>query len=279
MDRRLDTREDGKRYQGYPAEGQNVWWVLWTGFCEGDWNMAVDEWLMATAADRPPTLRLYGWHRPTVSLGRNERWRGAVRLAELHRLGVRLVRRPTGGRAVLHHRELTYSVTGVPDRDAALCGRLEETLARIATALSAGLRQLGVEAAIVERRTPQGRRKGPCFESATRYELRARGAKVVGSAQYRTATAFLQHGSIPAYPTLSDLHRIAGVEPRVSEKSDKPAPWRNLAADETGRAIVRGFRESFAARVEQRGQGDLDLDAVRHLASRRYAHAAWTFRR
>src|SRR3990172_7889558 len=87
-----------------PRKPRMTWWVLWTGFADAAWNMATDEWLLNTSPERPPTLRLYGWSHPTVSLGRNECWRKAVRRERLGPAGVRLVRRPTGGRAVFHHR-------------------------------------------------------------------------------------------------------------------------------------------------------------------------------
>jgi lipoate-protein ligase A len=279
MDWHVKSKDWKESSPKIPAEAQDSWWVIWTGFQDGAWNMAVDEWLMATAADRPPTLRLYGWRRPTISLGRNERWRGAANLAALDQAGVRLVRRPTGGRAVLHHRELTYSVTGAQARNPRLGARLEETLELIGLALSAGLRHLGVDAVPEERHSPLGRREGPCFETATRFELRARGSKVVGSAQYRTSESFLQHGSIPAYPTLGALYRLAGKNAQREVKEGAPEQWRHLGADETARAIVLGFAETFSARVAQKGVRDLDLKAVSELVRRRYAHAVWTFRR
>ena len=193
-------------------------------------------------------------------------------------MGVRLVRRPTGGRAVLHYRELTYSVTGTPGRVPGLGERLEETLERIGCALVAGLGHLGVKATLARRRTPVGRSEGPCFEAATRFELSARGSKVVGSAQYRTSEAFLQHGSIPAYPTLPDLYRLKGRAPR-DPIMQAPEAWRGLSAADTVEAMVRGFADTLAARVVRRQIGDLDLAAVSNLARKRYAHAAWTFRR
>lgn len=241
--------------------------------------MAVDEWLMTTAGRRPPTLRLYGWRQPTLSLGRNERWRPVVQPARLARSQVRLVRRPTGGRAVLHHRELTYSVTASLERYPALGLRLEETLERIADALVSGLARIGVSASIRRRREPLGRQGGACFESTTRFELLGHRGKLVGSAQYRTPASFLQHGSIPAYPTLRDLHALGGADGPAVLADGGPEPWASMAPDAVGRALSFGFVERFEAPLLCKGLEILDRGAVANLESRRYAHAEWTFRR
>jgi lipoate-protein ligase A len=263
-----------------PADdGCQPWWVLWTGFADGAWNMAVDEWLMSTAVARPPTLRLYGWRFPTVSLGRNERWRRAVDPLRLARAQVRLVRRPTGGRAVLHHRELTYSVTAPLARYPELGQRLEDTLDRIARALLAGLSRLGVTASVRRRTEPLGRQEGACFASTTRFELVSGGTKRVGSAQYRTAAAFLQHGSIPAYPTLRELDRLAARNENAVPGKLEPEPWATLAPDHVGQSMAFGFAHSFGAGVRWQGLKILDARGVANLQRSRYAHAEWTFRR
>jgi len=280
MERNLTSVERDPNDDSESAEhGGRPWWVLWTGFADGAWNMAVDEWLMSTAAERPPTLRLYGWRLPTVSLGRNERWRRAVDPLRLARLRVRLVRRPTGGRAVLHHRELTYSVTAPAGRYPDLGLRLEDTLDRIARALVLGLSQLGVAASVRRRSEPFGRQEGACFASTTRFELVSEGAKRVGSAQYRTPEAFLQHGSIPAYPTLRDLDRLAARCGDVSEGEFEPEPWAVMSPDRVGRNLALGFAQGFGARVQWKGLEILDARGVANLQRRRYAHAEWTFRR
>lgn len=279
MEREFQDRNHLSDASGPPPEDERGWHVLWTGLSDGAWNMAVDEWLMATARQRPPTVRIYGWRYPTVSLGRNERWRPAVNPARLARAKVRLVRRPTGGRAVLHHRELTYSVTASVDRFPALGGRLEETLERIAAALVTGLARAGVSASVVRRSEPVGRQKGACFESSTRFELVSGRGKLVGSAQYRTPHAFLQHGSIPAYPTLRDLYALSGAVGGVPPKEGEPEVWSSMAPDEMGKALVEGFADSFGSGVVFRSLGDLDGGAVADLVRRRYAHAEWTFRR
>jgi lipoate-protein ligase A len=258
------------------------WCVLWTGWSDGCWNMAVDEWLLTTARLRPPTLRVYGWRRPTVSLGRNERWQRVVCLDRLAQTGARLVRRPTGGRAVFHHRELTYSVTAPHSHHARLGGRLEETLACVSEALAAAFSSLGVHATIVRKHRPAGRQEGLCFESTTRYELTSGGHKVAGNAQCRTASGFLQHGSIPIYSPVTPLERLgprAQLPVTVVDSGTPLAAWARNSLDSLGLSLAGAFRDHFGASLVWLTRNQIDRDGVRALLTRRYAHPQWTFRR
>lgn len=139
-------------------------------------------------------LRLYGWSAPTLSFGRNQRVCGdsGYDPDRLRDRGIAAVRRPTGGRSILHDREVTYSVTA---RDDAL-GKLSESYARINRLLIAGLNALGVEARVAStaRALPPG--PTPCFDHPSNGELVHAGRKLVGSAQWRQDSALLQHGSI-----------------------------------------------------------------------------------
>ena len=176
-------------------------------------------------------MRVYSWARPTLSLGRNQTARGHYDLARAQDAGVDFVRRPTGGRAVLHHREVTYSVTA----PAAALGTARESYARINRLLLSSLRSLGVEAAVAGRRA-RALVPGiaPCFDLPGEGELTAGGAKLVGSAQWRDAAAMLQHGSIlveddqalaasllngPASPPppAASLRALLGRAPSVSD--------------------------------------------------------------
>jgi lipoate-protein ligase A len=270
----------------HPAE---EWWFVYSGEGDADWNMAVDEWLLATAPSRPPVLRLYGWARPTVSLGRNERWRDVVDLGRLGEAGVSLVRRPTGGRAVLHDREITYSVTSPSGTGDAWTARLETALARVSGALVRGLGKLGVAARFSRRgagpaQTPgMGPGGSPlCFESVTRYELLAGDVKVVGSAQCRTERAFLQHGSIPLAPALAALWRLG---PRNRPCPEEQPPPGGLAAlrcrphEELCRELAAGFEDELGRPGLWRGEEILDGPQVRALVEAKYAADGWTLRR
>jgi len=170
------------------------WRLLLVPPRSGAENMARDAGLMDRARKTGEAVfSVYGWTRPTLSLGRNQTARGEYDLAEARQREIEIVRRPTGGRALLHSREVTYSVTGPIEQSESLA----DAYARINRILLLGLRKLGVNASEAERanETP---RPGllPCFAAPTEGELVTQNGKLVGSAQYRENGALLQHGSI-----------------------------------------------------------------------------------
>ncbi len=156
-------------------------------------NMARDHGLAASLPPGRGVVRFYRWRRPTVSLGRNETSRGRWDSARLAEEGVELVRRPTGGRTVLHDRELTYAVVA----PAAGPGSMRRLYHAVNRALVAGLVSLGIPARSAPRvqRTP-GPDAGPCFAAPAEGEVVVAGLKLVGSAQVRLDGRLLQHGSI-----------------------------------------------------------------------------------
>lgn len=170
-----------------------AWRLILDEACDGSWNMAVDAAMLSARArgETPPTLRLYRWRKPTVSLGRFQSV-GDLDTEALRAFGVDVVRRPTGGRGVLHDDELTYSVVagfedGIP-RGVMSSYRL------LSRALAEAYRRLGVPAEITAR--PRGdRAAGACYLHATQADLSLGAAKLSGSAQVWESDACLQHGS------------------------------------------------------------------------------------
>lgn len=176
--------------------------------------MAVDEMLLdGIQADVPYTLRFYTWRVPTVSLGYMQPWRQGVDVELARRLDVDLVRRPTGGRAVLHNDELTYSLVG-PSDYGPLAGGVVETYRRLAEGLCRGLRHFGADVDVVRPVGKQGRpgRTGACFSSRSRYELTYGHRKLVGSAQRRSDGRVLQHGSMPIGRPDARFWRVLGAD-------------------------------------------------------------------
>jgi lipoyl(octanoyl) transferase len=184
-----------------------TWRLILSPPADGADNMALDEALMHRArATGDWTFRVYGWSAPTLSLGRNQTARGAYRSDLLYKRGIAVVRRPTGGRAILHHREATYSVTG-PVRHA---GELGESYQRINRLLVAGLAALGVDARVVDGHDRRTRETAvahadaksstpgllPCFDYPSPGEIVYGARKLIGSAQWRCDGALLQHGSL-----------------------------------------------------------------------------------
>jgi len=176
--------------------------------------MAVDEMLLNGASTSAAfTLRFYTWRVPTVSLGYMQPWRQGIDAKLARRLEVALVRRPTGGRAVLHSDELTYSLVG-PSEHGPLAGGVVETYRRLAEGLCRGLRHLGADVDVVRPvgREERRRRTGACFSSRSRYELTHDDRKLVGSAQRRSDGRVLQHGSMPIGRPDARFWRVLGAD-------------------------------------------------------------------
>jgi lipoate-protein ligase A len=249
-------------------------------------NMALDDVLLDRArATGECVLRVYGWAAPTLSFGRHQRACGLYDPARLAERGVDAVRRPTGGRAVLHHREITYSVTAPTGALAPHGAPLREAYARINRLLLAALRRLGVDACEAR---PAGRAPRPdgsaCFEVPTGGELvldTARGAaKLVGSAQWQESGALLQHGSILVDDDQSTVGRLtARPLPEVPPPATlRAALGRAPTLDETAAAFDAALRE-----LEDPDPRPLDVDPpLRAALDRtrvRYLDPAWTWRR
>ena len=190
------------------------WRFIYTGQGDPYFNMAVDEALLSSVQDgSSPILRLYEWNPPGVSIGYFQKVNKTVDIDKCLRKGVKLVRRITGGRAVLHNEELTYSFSGSCKIFPELGDNIFETYKQISKALLSSLSILGVEAqwvkpsgGMINKEDPAYKKESkpytknsfilPCFSSFSRYEISFQGKKLIGSAQRRFGDFFLQHGSI-----------------------------------------------------------------------------------
>jgi lipoate-protein ligase A len=222
--------------------GTRRWSVLESRAADGATNMATDAALLAHArATGEATLRLYSWSRPTLSFGRHERTRGRFDADRLRAANVDVVRRPTGGRALLHHREVTYSVTAPVGDAASLRERCDLINARLLRALEL----LGVTAGPAGARAPTQRPgSSACFAEPNRGEIVADGRKVIASAQYVEDGAFLQHGSILLH---DDQARIAELclesESPTTAISLSALLARDVSESEVREAVVAAFGE------------------------------------
>ena len=184
----------------------NPWRLLLTPAARGAWNMAVDEAILQNIGrgDSPATLRLYAWNPACLSLGHAQPF-ADVDPARLKERGWEVVRRATGGRAILHTDELTYSVTGSAE-EPLLTGGVLESYNRIAQALLLAVRNLELNVEMKEGRENDHALPNPvCFEVPSTYEITVNGKKLIGSAQARKKEGVLQHGSLPL---TGDLTRI-----------------------------------------------------------------------
>jgi lipoate-protein ligase A len=247
----------------------------------GAWNMAVDEFLFRTLPDSPKTVvRFYQWERPTASLGYGQDVAKVIDLDFCRANGVDIVRRITGGKLVLHHREVTYSVCS---SDAET---FTETLAGsyklISQGLMKGLERMGLRPVLADKAPPfYARGTMPCFSHPAQDEVELGGLKIIGSAQKRVATRFLQHGSIP-------LAADEGLLKSVSFRKADPAKIRMTSLSEAlGRPIdfswavehfVSGLAEHFETPFVPLEFSSEDLAQIDVLAREKYASESWTLR-
>ncbi len=261
-----------------------AWRLLLDPPAKGAWNMAVDEVLLdgVAAGSAPPTLRFYEWAPACLSLGYFQPF-DVVDVVGCRTLGVDIVRRPTGGRAILHDRELTYSVA-LPLRLLGDDGGVLPSYHRLSQALERGLNRLGVPAVTAPESAAQpGPAHGPvCFDRPSAHEILLDGRKLVGSAQVRRATAILQHGSILIEPRIDRLlvclrlpdgpaGRIEDGVAGLAEVGDfEPARIAGVLAD--------AFAEQFGASLAPGTLRPDERRAAEALAASKYQTVAWTER-
>ncbi|MCE2802793.1 MAG: lipoate--protein ligase family protein [Gemmatimonadota bacterium] len=257
------------------------WSLLDSGPAAGVENMSTDLALLAhTRSTGRAVLRIYAWSRPTLSLGRNERARGSIHAPALRAEGIEVVRRPTGGRALLHDHEITYSI-------AAPVGTmtLRESYVAINALLLDALARLGVAATAIARDPAERRALRPdgaaCFAEPGEGEIVVGGAKLVGSAQWREEGALLQHGSILLG---DDQPRIARLRPPgTPEHPIAPAATltgalgRPVTYAEVRDALVAALTDAIGAVPSPLDPTSLRPSLARLLIST--ADPNWTWRR
>jgi len=186
----------------------DTWRLLITSPARGAWNMAVDEAILESAGRGAvlPTLRLYGWEPACLSLGYAQSYKD-VDADRLRARGWDVVRRATGGRAILHIDELTYSVTAPPD-EPRVQGSVLESYHRLARALVGAVRGLGLPVEMEKNTPASGDARGPvCFEVPSAYEIVVDGKKLIGSAQARKKEACSNTGHFRCTATWLALPR------------------------------------------------------------------------
>jgi lipoyl(octanoyl) transferase len=261
-----------------------TWRLLCHAPEDGAWNMAVDE-AVADAVGRghsPPTLRWYGWRRPTVSLGRLQRVGGGPLAATCARLDIPMVRRPTGGRAVLHAAELTYSLA-LPAANPLARGPVQRSYAAIAEGLLEGLRRLGVRPADGETTGREGTpRSAACFQTRTLPAILVEGRKLLGSAQRRWTRGLLQHGSLLLEFDLGLHQSLFPDWPR--EEAAQRVTWLGaLLPVLPSRAgligtLTEGMAAGYGVRFEPGELSGAEAAHARELAVHPYGDPGWTLR-
>ncbi|MFB3816787.1 MAG: biotin/lipoate A/B protein ligase family protein [Candidatus Methylomirabilales bacterium] len=249
---------------------------------DGPWNMAVDEAIAASVGEgsSPPTLRLYGWQPPTVSLGYLQP--AAALVPACRTLRIPLVRRPTGGRAVLHDQERTYSLA-LPWAPPWSLRSVPERFRLLAGGLIGGLARLGVEAVLADGREPAAgaRAEAACFRVRRQPAVLCRGRKLAGAAERRFPTALLQHGSLllrfdaalhgavfPAWP--SPERQVVWLEAVLGRLPD---------LERLDAALAAGWETALGLACRPGHLTPAEAEAARRLAAERYGASAWTLQR
>jgi lipoate-protein ligase A len=263
------------------------WRIILSDPGDGSTNMAIDEailWAVSRGLSAP-TLRLYAWEPACLSLGRAQP-ASEVDQERLQALGYGLVRRPSGGRAILHIDELTYSVC-MQKNDPLARGGVMPVYRRLSAGLLSGLDEIGLRASSDAIGPCRAVARAVCFEQRSHYEVTVAERKLLGSAQWRQGGGVLQHGSLPLR---GDIGRICDVLAFVSSSERERARGRvrqrasTLAGalgwevewDHVVGAFLRGF--SCALKV-QLHRGELSLDEQQYaedLRARKYTQPEWT---
>ncbi len=237
--------------------------------------MALDHALALCVSSGSGVVRLYGWERPTVSFGRNEPAVGLYSLDAARERGIDYVRRPTGGRAVLHDKELTYAVAA-PLR---ALGGARHAYRRINEALAAALRSLGAAVELSPAGAASAPDAGPCFQSPAEGEIVTAGRKLVGSAQARINGALLQHGSIILSGDQSVLAELCAGIGNPTEPATLEETIERVTVDTVSEAVAESMKAVFGGSWSEGGYDGAEIDEADRLEAERYAQESWTWRR
>jgi lipoyl(octanoyl) transferase len=245
-------------------------------------QMAIDEalYLLADA----PVLRFYTWKKPTLSLGFFQDYKRVVSESFIMHNNIDVVRRITGGRAVLHQFEVTYALGG-PLKNHFADKSLQETYLLIAEALNRGLKSLGVPHSFFSKDSsgPQARRESSlpqCFVAVSRYEIAKDAQKIIGSAQKRSRDRFVQHGSILLdFDVAFQNGCILNPDPQIEKKVAplNPMLGRALSLTEVVEHFSKAFEEQFQITTERSEMDKNELDLIRSL-EQKYQSTEWTER-
>lgn len=232
---------------------KNIWYLLETEHMPGFENMQFDLQLLEKyiLENSKPILRFYSWEKITLSIGRNQKIED-INLEQCKKRGIDVVKRPTGGKAVLHQGELTYSIVG--GRKDHFPVNIFESYKEISKAIILGLEQITKDQKFLIGDKPNSDYKSQsfCFSSSTVSDINYAGKKIVGSAQYRKGDNFLQHGTILINQDFSILKSLFNHEINTDELVNLSeilgfTPSHNQVKD----CIIKGFKEYFSVNFEK----------------------------
>ncbi|WP_251520681.1 MULTISPECIES: lipoate--protein ligase family protein [Staphylococcus] len=273
-----------------------TWNFINTGSRDPFYNMALDEALLnfVSRGEIDPVIRFYTWDPATLSIGYFQRLTKEIDIDKVNEKGYGLVRRQTGGRGVLHDKELTYSVI-VPESHPEMPSTITEAYRVISEGLLQGFKSLGFDAHFAIPRTKEEKdklkqpRSAVCFDSPSWYELVVEGRKIAGSAQVRQKGVILQHGSLLQDIDIEDLFDMfkfkndrlkakmkeAFVEKAVAinDISD-----RHITIDEMEEAFEQGFKQGLNIDFKPLTLTDAQQQEVNELIEK-YKSDEWNYRK
>jgi len=267
---------------------RSVWRLIQDGPHSAPHNMGIDEAILESVASREqaPTLRFYAWQPPSISIGYAQS-AADFDEARIASAGLGFVRRPSGGRGVLHRHEVTYCIC-CPDDDWRVAGGVTQSYHRLSEGFLTGLRRLGLDGAMASGAEHEKVASAACFNAPSRYELTATGRKLVGSAQWRSGGGVLQHGSVPLdgdvaeivdYLALSETERArarnvllrhAGT---VAQAVGRPVSFTEVAA-----AIAAGLAECLDIEWSEACLSVAETARAESLAANKYSTDGWNRR-
>ncbi|PLR99914.1 lipoate--protein ligase family protein [Bacillus sp. T33-2] len=276
---------------------KEVWRFIDSGAGSPSFNMALDEALLDWHSEGkiPPVIRFYGWNPATLSIGYFQKIDKEIDMDAVRQHGLGFVRRPTGGRGVLHEDELTYSVI-VSEQHPEMPSTVTEAYRVISEGILKGFQQLGLEAYFAVPKTAEERdslknpRSAVCFDAPSWYELVVEGRKVAGSAQTRQKGVILQHGSILLNLDEDKLFSLFKYpNERVKERMQKAFKTKAVAINEISprkislkdavAAFKEGFEEGLNISLEPYSLTAEEMVYVNKLAMEKYESREWNFKR
>jgi len=276
---------------------KEVWYFIDSENCTPSFNMACDEALLKwhSEGEIGPTIRFYGWNPPTLSIGYFQTVEKEINMEAVREQQLGFVRRPTGGRAVLHDKELTYSVI-VSECHPKMPNSVTEAYRVISEGILEGFKGLGLDAyfsipstssELEELKSP---RSSVCFDAPSWYELVVEGRKVAGSAQTRQKGVILQHGSILLDIDEERLFSLFKYKnDRIKERMQ--AAFKNKAVSinrlinnpvsiqQAKEAFKNGFEKGLEIELKPYILSEEQLNIIRSIEEEKYLKDEWNFRK
>ncbi len=280
------------------------WRLIKDSYHTGFMNMAIDEAIMIAHREGlvPPTIRFYQWSPPAVSLGYFQDLKKEIDVDVCQDMRIDIVRRPTGGKAVLHDKELTYSFI-IKENHPLVNDSILETYKKISGGMIRGLSYLGIKAELVPLREKlksnpllKGKKseirhsdfKSICFSVSSQYEVQVKGKKIVGSAQVRKREIVLQHGSLLIELEKDKLFSVFNfpsakirerLKIRFKATSLEETLKKKINFSELSEILPRGFEEEFGVKLTEGKLTEQEEKISKELLENKYSTYEWNYER